>query len=140
MAAYTVLTPEESIMGVIAPGRKKSGKECPFLLENECLLQGDAMAARNRSRKKNKTGKGVLRWDRVGKCAFDSSATRRMTFEISVRHMWRPVKIRKRNAGKEQQSVLSVYAPTLPLSPVCFGCLHCSITKPAGLFGKKMGS
>lgn len=53
-----------------------------------------------------------------------------------------PSEIRKRNAGKEQQSILLVHAPTQPLSlsRVCFGCLHCSITKPAGLFGEKMGS
>lgn len=94
---------------------EKKWQRVPFLqlLENVCHLRGDATAARSTSRKKNKIGKGVLRWDRVAKCAFDSSTTRRMTFEISVQHMWRPVKIRKRNGRSNKASFYTASLPSV---------------------------
>lgn len=122
-----------------ALAEKWQGVAFPWLSKNGWHWQGGGNGGRKWEQKK---GRGVLRWAREVKWVFDSSTTRRLAFEINVQHMWRPV---KKNQEEEcwEGATKHPFRPrsdTASLSRVCSGRRHCSVTKPAGLFGKKMGS
>lgn len=118
-------------------GGEVAGSGLSLVVKERVTLGGGGNGSEKWEQKK---GKGGLRWAREVKCVFDSSTTRRLAFEINVQHMWRPVKNQEEECWEgATKHPFRPRSDTASLSRVCFGCLHCSITKPAGLFGKKMG-
>lgn len=127
-------TLEESLMGVMGLGGEVEGSGLSSVVKERVTLAGEGNGSKKWEQKK---GKGVLRWARE---AIWQLTTRRLASEINVQHMWRPVKNQEEECREgATKHPFRPRSDTASLSRVCFGCLHCSITKACWFIWKEDG-